>query len=242
MPHQFITLSKNAKNITGQRFGRLFALGPVGKRARGGLIWLCRCDCGKEVRVGQGSLANGTTRSCGCLKNDASRERLRKKPINPPSHGMATTPLYNIWKHILQRCLNPNSPQFYLYGARGIGVHSEWQHDFVAFHSHVTQLPDYKRAGYSLDRINNNGDYEPGNVRWATSKQQLRNTRLNVNLTFGGKTQCVAAWSEEIGVSKNTLHDRLRRGWSVERTLSVVPGSKRGVDQAGYGRSPRNKG
>ena len=99
-------------------------------------------------------------------------------------------------------------------------ISPEWRNDFQVFYDHVSQLPNYGDKEYTLDRIDNDGNYKPGNVRWATWREQNRNTRRNVMLTYNGKTKCLTDWAEELEMSRNTLTDRLKTGWSVERALT----------------------
>jgi hypothetical protein len=123
---------------------------------------------------------------------------------------------------MIARCHNSESSNFKNYGSRGISVCSEWRDSFDAFHSYVAGLPNYGEIGYSLDRIDNNGNYQPGNVRWATRKEQNRNTRNNRLLTHNGKTQCATAWAEEVGLKKNLVEVRLSRGWDIEIALTAT--------------------
>lgn len=121
-----------------------------------------------------------------------------------------------------QRCSNPADSGYYNYGARGIGVCAEWKNSFATFYDHVKNLPHYGEEGYSLDRIDNEDDYKPGNVRWATRTEQNRNSRHAKSITFQGRTQCLEAWGKELGIKPATLQARLfSYGWSVERALTT---------------------
>lgn len=210
---QFITLPKNAKDITGQRFGRLTAIGPVGKNKKG-VVWLCRCDCGNTVTPLTNHLASGNTKSCGCLQKEIAVRR-------NTTHGMTKHPIHQIWISIIQRCANPKDRSYANYGGRGIAICDEWRHNFKTFHDYVSQLSHCGEEGYTLDRINNSLGYSPGNLRFATRVEQNRNQRKNVMITHNGKTQCLAAWATELDVSRATLNARLRRGWSIERALTT---------------------
>jgi hypothetical protein len=219
MQPQFITLAPHAKNITDQRFGRLIALGPV-KRRNKRIIWLCRCDCGNTTAVALSDLRGGHTQSCGCLVSDFYIQRNTR-------HGMAHDPLYPIWLGVIKRCTNPAMKYFADYGGRGIRICDEWRHDFQAFYDHVIQLPHYGEKGYTLDRIDNDSNYEPGNMRWATRSEQARNRRNNHMISFDGKTQSAAEWSEETKVPYATLVYRLRSGWPPERAFLTPVRTKR---------------
>lgn len=126
-------------------------------------------------------------------------------------------PEHIAWCDMRKRCYLSTHFRYADYGGRGVGVCERWRHSFEAFYQDMGPRPS---ASHSLDRIDNNGDYEPGNCRWSTAKEQARNTRRNRMLTFRGQTMCVAAWSEETGININTLYIRIHRGWSIDRVLS----------------------
>jgi hypothetical protein len=136
---------------------------------------------------------------------------------------MSKTRTYRIWAGIKTRCLNQNDPNYPRYGSRGITVCDEWRQSFESFRDYVSRLPNFDNEDYSLDRINNDGNYEPGNVRWATDKEQCRNMRVNHLVTYNGKTQCVADWADEIGLKSEMIFNRLKLGWTIERALTQKP-------------------
>jgi hypothetical protein len=154
--------------MTGHRFGRWLVVGFAGRGKKSAEFWLCRCDCGSSGRVRSDALRNGHSRSCGCLRRDVSREsRLR--------HGERRTKTseYTAWTNLLGRCTNHNQQNYRLYGGRGISVCERWK-QFENFLADVGRKPG---PGYSIDRIDNDGNYEPGNCRWATASEQRRNQR-----------------------------------------------------------------
>lgn len=153
-----------AKDLTGQRFGLWTVL--ERDKTQAYVYWICHCDCGTVKSVRSMSLLNGGSQSCGCLRNGSSNTR---------SHGMTGTPEFVAWQNMKARCYSLSCIQFKDYGGRGISVCDEWLHDFQAFYDHVGPRPS---SQHSLDRIDNNGDYEPGNVRWATRAQQNSNRRI----------------------------------------------------------------
>jgi hypothetical protein len=170
--------------LTGQRFGRLTVIDPerfappapsqIARNVkRGNRMPLCRCDCGTELQVKQHSLRTGETNSCGCLNREIVGQRAAARNL---THGMTHHPLFGTWYRMVDRCENPGYKQFRDYGGRGIRVCGRW-HDVRLFAADIEQLLGPRPASMTLDRINNNGNYEPGNVRWATWTQQNANRR-----------------------------------------------------------------
>lgn len=166
-------------DLTGQVFARLTVLGYSGLDSEGrNSIWLCRCSCGKVVDVRADHLRSGRMKSCGCLRREISSQV-------HTTHGHARPgrrdPAYKAWADMIQRCTNPRDAQWPNYGGRGITVCQRWRDSFESFLADVGPRPLGRvggRAGFSIDRINNDGGYEPGNVRWATPKEQRANQRV----------------------------------------------------------------
>jgi hypothetical protein len=154
-------------DLTGQSFGRLIVIERAEKAGHDEAHWMCACSCGQTKVILGNSLRRGVTTSCGCRARQVHRARLLK-------HGGKGTAEYRTWRAMKNRCLNPNSQDYENYGGRGIAICPEWRGDFGAFLAHVGLRPG---SGYSIDRIDVNGNYEPGNVRWATASEQRRNQR-----------------------------------------------------------------
>jgi len=161
-------------DISGQKFGRLIALTATEKRQHSRVVWLCQCDCGEEIEVGAGHLKSGNTKSCGCLRVESP---------NALKHGYAKhrpgpSSIYIVWVNMKARCLNKNRPHYQDWGGRGVTVCDRWLHSFENFLEDMGERPE----GTSIDRIDNDGNYEPGNCRWATRKQQANNRRRVVSV------------------------------------------------------------
>lgn len=133
-------------------------------------------------------------------------------------HGMINSTEYVSWRGMIQRCEDENCPIYLYYGGRGIRVCDRWRHSFELFLSDVGRKPT---RNLTLERIDNNKDYEPGNCRWATRKDQARNTRSNRLLTCNGETKTLAEWAERLGCCHGTIHYRLIRGWSVQSAVTT---------------------
>ena len=205
------------KDLTGKTFGKLTvierAANKVYPSGQTRLMWYCKCKCGNTVIVLGQCLVNGHSRSCGCSTGDFIRQQKNK-------HKKSKTKIYRIWQAMKRRCYNPNSINYSDYGSRGIEVCERWKDSFEAFYDDVSKLAHYGEKGYTLNRIDNDGNYDLGNVEWSTDKEQANNRRNNHLITYNGKTQTVKQWSEELNINNNTIITRLSRGWSIERTLN----------------------
>lgn len=206
------------KNITGFVFGRLTVISFVEMRqfsSQKVAVWRCQCACGQTKDISASSLRFGGSNSCGCLQ----REIASKASSNfQPSHGLTGTPEWEIWSGMRERCNNPGSISFSRYGARGISVCERWS-DFSNFLADMGERPS---KSHSIDRINGDGNYEPGNCRWATKSQQARNRRDNVKVMFNGELRTTADIADEIGIPRSVLnHRKIILKWSDEKIVST---------------------
>lgn len=205
-------------NITGKRFGMLTAIKFL-RREKGHDIWLCECDCGTEREVSASKLANGNTKSCGCLRRSTAKQHIGEVNARGISvkHGLYKSRLYSIWCGMKSRCENESRGSYQRYGARGISVCKSWKNDFTAFYKWALE------HGYSdeltIDRIDNEKGYSPENCRWVTRAVQQNNTSRNRLVSFDGVTKSVAEWSRESGIPAKAILYRLKQGWPVERAL-----------------------
>ncbi len=208
---------KNMSNyidLSGQKFGRLTVIERLFERRNHdyrSALWLCRCDCGNEVRTYAGYLKSGNTKSCGCLHKEAVTK-----------HGFRHLPEYNIWRGMLDRCYNKETAAYPRYGGRGITVSDEWKESFEAFYRDMGTRPS---EDYSIDRKDNDKGYSKENCRWATSEEQMRNRSNNVYYEKDGEKKLLKQWCNELGLNISTVYDRIRRGWTFEE--AIVPKIKK---------------
>jgi len=205
--------TKRSPDLTGQRFHSLLVLCYVGISKNSCHVWLCRCDCGKEIEIpGIYLRRKRPTQSCGCLRLKRVRAALTK-------HNLCGTRIYMIHSLMMARCYCGTRKEYVNYGERGIRVCERW-HDVSLFALDMGEPPS---PLHSIERENNDGNYEPENCYWATKKEQQNNTRQNHHVTAFGKTQNVSQWAEETGIPRTRIYHRLKVGWSPERALTTPP-------------------
>lgn len=204
-------------DLTNSRCGYLTVIGLAGDRG-GQVMWDCQCDCGATTTTRGSSLRNGHTKSCGIRCPLGAKARSARAGKANLSHGMTGTPTHRIWTAMRARVTNPNHVGYPDYGGRGITICERW-----ARYEHFLEDMGERPEGMSIDRIKSNGNYEPGNCKWASRKEQNQNTRRNRNITYQGKTQCVIEWEREVGIDYRTITARLDSGWTVERALTTSP-------------------
>lgn len=201
-----------ATDISGQKFGRLMVVERVGT-IRGQAAWRCECDCGNTTIVPSHDLKRGSTKSCGCYAAELSRQRLE-------THGLTKTRIFRTWTSMISRCSNDRCFQaFSSYGGRGISVCDEWKNDFVKFYE--WSINNGYSENLTIDRIDNDGNYEPSNCRWASHKVQANNRRITRHLTLMGETKSISEWAELYGIKYNTIWCRLQDGWNDEKAVTA---------------------
>ncbi len=204
---------KTFVNLTEKRFGRLIVIAFAGM-AKYGVRWTCNCDCGKTIEVYAAALNAGRAQSCGCYRYDRARS---VNTTHGHFRGATKSPEFEAYCGMIRRCSRPSNVA-HNYRDRGICVATEWigKGGFERFLAHVGLKPTPK---HSIDRIDNDKGYEPGNVRWATQKQQCRNKRTNRLETIDGVTRCVSEWAEIHGIDRSQLRYQLGRGVSITEAI-----------------------
>lgn len=207
------------KDITGQRFGRLTVIRflPRAEREHPRRTWLCRCDCGNEIQVAAAKLISGHTTSCGCAVVDHIANVNKK-------YRHTNKRLYSVWKSMNARCHNPKAFGYKSYGGRGITICDEWseynEDGYETFYDWAVDNGydfDAKVNDCTIDRVDVNGNYEPGNCRWVTNKVQQNNRRDSVKYEYHGESHTMSEWAEILGVKYSRLRYHIRsRGESIE--------------------------
>lgn len=192
-------------DLSGLRFGALVIERRSLRLAPDRVFWDCLCDCGIRTTVRSDSLRRGLTASCGCKAIESAR-------ILQTTHGLSRSREYRIWRGMIARC-GSSLPR---YGGRGISICEAWRRDFATFLAAMGPAPS---AAHSIDRIDNDGNYEPGNCRWATATEQQGNKSNSLFLTRDGVTLCATEWARRHGIGRVTFFKRVRIGWDPERAL-----------------------
>lgn len=195
--------TKGLRDITGQKFGKWTVVSYAGRNDNS-TTWNCICECGTKSQVNGQNLRTGKTHSCGCAVT---------------THGASHTAEYRCWSSMIARCYNKNVRNYKDYGGRGISICDRWRHSFENFIADVGLKPT---PGHSIDRIDVNGNYEPGNVRWATQKEQCLNQRRGARLMHNGKHVSAYDIAEQYGLSAVTLYRKVKSGMTVEQAISFL--------------------
>lgn len=197
-------------DMTSRTFGRLTVIERAGSAPNGRVRWKCRCECGNTRLVPANNLQSGNTTSCGCWN--------RENAINKATtHGLSNTTEYYVWCSMIQRCEDPNCKSYPNYGGRGISVCERWRTHFPLFLADLGRRPT---PWHTLERRDNDADYEPNNCCWATRNEQNNNQRKTLLLCWRGQRHTIREWSDKIPMSYHALRHRIQQGWSVHRALT----------------------
>jgi hypothetical protein len=193
-------------------FGKLTVVADAGTNNHRKKVWLCRCECGGETKATTGNLRSGNSKSCGCDKRAA---------LDRTTHGQSgqkgkRTRAYSSWSAMMTRCYNKNNEKYPRWGGRGITVCEKW-HKFEGFYEDMGDPPE----GFSLERVDNNGNYCKENCVWASPMRQAQNTRTTKTITYQGKTLSLGGWDRELGFGKDTVASRIRQGWAEVDALTT---------------------
>jgi hypothetical protein len=205
-----------AIDLVGRTFGRWTVKGLATKR--GGFVW-CDCECGQSGKIRREKLVSGQTKSCGCLRRELTSARTTTHGQSKPNRK---TREYQTWDRMRRRCNNPKFPGYSDYGGRGIAVCERWS----SFENFFEDMGPRPSDNHSLDRIDVNGDYGPGNCRWATFQEQMLNKRNTLYVVVGGIKRPLKEVTRERGLNYYTVWSRIKEhGYSVERALEIKPGA-----------------
>ena len=197
------------EDLTGQVFGRLTALSQVSQTGKS--VWLCLCTCGGKKHILACNLKSGAIESCGCLQKE-----------NRTTHGLSKNPLYNTWANMIKRCTEPNSRSFADYGGRGITVDPRWKN----FANFLEDMEPTHKSGLTLDRIDNDGNYEKLNCRWTSHKEQTWNRRSNRVVSYQNQDKSLAEWCEILKLTYSLVQQRIKKGWTPEQAFELPYGSR----------------
>jgi hypothetical protein len=204
---------KTPINESGKRYGRLVVLNYTHSNKDKKACWDCKCDCGNIHNATGKSLRSGKCKSCGCLADETRGDAIA-------THGYCRggkRAEYHVWRSMKERCSNPNNKQYSRYGGRGIKICKRWFNSFAFF---IKDMGDKPSPGMTIERINNNGGYNPKNCKWATWSEQQNNKSTTRFLVLNGRKETIKQWSEITRIPYQAIVTRLYRGWSEERTLT----------------------
>lgn len=201
------------QDITGKVFGRLVVVS-YHRKIKQNHYWLCQCCCGEVKSIRSGSLKSGFSESCGCLFRELSSKR--NSTHGGTRRNGIITPEYLAWAQMKSRVYNKKLDGYKNYGGRGVTICDRW----LKFENFIADMGKKPSPKHSIDRKDNNGNYEPDNCRWATRKEQARNKRNNHIIVYGEESMTVVQWAERIGVSNYALYNRIRLGWPIEDILN----------------------
>lgn len=222
-------LPKSCEGLVGQVFGRLTGVGFTGAKTKFRQAMLtCRCECGLYVDIAVHHLRSGNTTSCGCLHAEGLATRNAANATHGETRGAKgktrISELYRAWAQIKGRCHSSSHDAYPDYGGRGITLYEPW-HDYTTFVRDIeASIGRRPSRQYSIDRIDNDGSYAPGNLRWATQAEQNKNRRISKSFTLNGETRNLADWAALAGIHYATVYGRIRQGWPLDEALGTAAG------------------
>ena len=201
-------------DLTGQRFNRLIVIEPS-RTKNGKYAWKCLCDCGNYTIAVGAQLKNGNTKSCGCYKNDIARKRFMK-------HGLSRTKLFHVYQGMHSRCENKKSRMYKHYGGRGVSVCEEWSGEAGVVNFCEWSMDNGYEEGLQIDRIDNDGNYEPSNCRWVTCQENLMNKSNTLFYEYNGNKKTLQDWAIVSNIPYKRLRARIKEcGWSFEKAITT---------------------
>lgn len=207
------TMGPNAEDLRNQKFNSLTPIKCLGRlNGRYDTYWKCKCDCGKETVVSYKHIISGHTQSCGCYRDEKVAAIAAKYHV---THGMSRTRIYHIWRGMIERCGNMNSSHYNNYGGRGIVVCDRWKDSFENFYEDMGDRPE----GMTIDRTDNDGNYEPGNCRWATPKEQQNNRRKTLRFEDGDP---ICLWASNQGYNLDVIRYLYYKGYTKEQIIEKL--------------------
>lgn len=207
---------KMIKDYTNEKYGRLTVIKFV-ERKNHKTYWKCQCECGNEIILPIAYLTSGDTKSCGCLRKEICSIREKNKSF------IKNKRLYRIWQDMKRRCYNKKRPAYRYYGAKGVKICNEWKISFKNFQEWA--ITNGYKDNLTIDRINNNGNYEPNNCRWVTRKEQNNNMSTNHIVEYKGKKYTLAKLAETYNLNYNLIKSRIRYNWNIN---DIVEKPKKG--------------
>lgn len=203
-------------SLDGRIFGKLTVIKYNGNDNYNNALWLCQCECGKTKTINSASLRKGKTKSCGCFH----KQLLAK---NSTIHGMSNSKEFASWWNMRERCFNPKDKRYHRYGERGITICQRWLDGFQNFYDDMGKCP----KNYTIERINNDGNYEPSNCIWASRKIQARNRNITRWFTYNGKKLCYAEVSRKLKIPHHKLRYLIEdKGLSLDDAISYMKENK----------------
>lgn len=200
---------------TGEVYGNLTVISECVPRIYSGYphrVFMCQCKCGETKEILLSKIRTGHTISCGCYKKEVFIKHHH-------THNMSNTKFYRLWNGMKNRCYLKSDKDYKNYGSRGISVCEEWRKDILSFYNWA--IDNGYKNGLSIDRIDNNGSYEPNNCRWITNAEQSHNKRNNVNIKIDGITKCLSEWCRIFNVSRSTATNRLHNGYDINKVFNI---------------------